>query len=111
MEFRNGADSAEQSLRHAALARIGKNIVQVLLHTAIAREIGVDKFRGFLLLDAQLLREAEWRKAVYDAEIDGLGGAAVLPILRHRPHAENFLRPPRVDVFPVAECLDEHRVA
>src|SRR5713101_3812099 len=110
IDFRNRADSSEQSPRHAGLARLGKNIVQVLLHAAIAREIGVDEFRGFLLLDAQLLREPEWGKAVNDAEVDGLGGAAVLRILRHWPHAENFLRRPRVDVFTVAESLDQHGV-
>ena len=55
-----------------------------------------------------MLREPEWRKSVDDAEIDGLRGAAVFRVLRHRPHTENLLRRPRVDIFPVAEGRDEH---
>src|SRR5258708_1717703 len=110
MDSRSRRDSSEKSLPHAALARLGKNIVQVLLHAAIAREIGADEFRGFFLIDSQLLREPEGRKAINDAEVDGLGGAAVLRSLRQRPHAEDFLRRPRVDVFTVAESLDEHGV-
>src|SRR5437899_4376677 len=37
IDLRNWPDSAEQSLRYAGLARLGKDLVQVLLHAAIAR--------------------------------------------------------------------------
>src|SRR5260370_7241394 len=106
MDFRKRADPSEQSLRHAGLARLSKNIVQVLLHAAIAREIGVDKFRGLLLLDPQLLREPEWRKTVNDAEVDGLGGAAMLRVLRHRAYPETFLRLPPLNVSPLPQVCD-----
>src|SRR6267378_74141 len=39
VDFRNRADSSKQSLRHAGLAGLRKNIVKVLLDSSIAREI------------------------------------------------------------------------
>ena len=66
--------------------------------------------RGFLLVDAELLREAERRQAVDDAEVDGLGGAAMLGVLRHGPDAENFLGGARVNVLAGAKCFDQHGV-
>ena len=43
------------------LAHFGEAVVEILLHAAIAREIGVDELRGFFRVDAELLRQAEGR--------------------------------------------------
>ena len=58
----------------------------------------------------RLLRQAERREAVDDAEVDDLGGAAMLGGLRHRADAENFLRGARVDVLAGAKGFDQHGV-
>jgi len=81
-----------------------RNTVQILLHSTIAHEIGINEFRRFFCSIPKLLREPEWRQAVNNAEVDGFGGAAVLCILRHRPYAEHFLRGPRVDILPLRKA-------
>ena len=64
-------------------------------------------FAASFCVDAELLGEAEGRKAVNHAEIDDFGDAAMLARLRERRDAENFLRGARVDVFAAAESFDQ----
>src|ERR1700674_1696647 len=99
-----------QRARYTGLARFGKRTLEILLHTAIASEIGGDELRGFLLVDAKLRREAERRLPVDDAEIDRFSRAAMLGVLRHWPDAEYLRGGARVDVLSGAEGLDQHGV-
>ena len=91
-------------------ARFGDLAVEEFLHAAIAFEIFGDEFRGFFLVNAELLGEAEGGKAVNHAEIDDFGDAAMLAGLRERRDVENFLRGARVDVFAAAESFDQHGI-
>src|SRR5208337_4052646 len=110
IDFRDWPDSAEKGFRHTGLASFDEHIVQVLLHAAVAREIGVDELRGFLLPDSQLLREAERREPVDDAKVDRFCRAAVLRGLRQWPNAKNFLGCPRMNVLAIAKRFQQHRV-
>src|SRR5205807_3137534 len=85
----NRPDSSEHCLGHSCLAGFGENVVQVFLHAAIPREIGIDELRRFFLFDAQLLRETERGKSVNNSKVDGLGGAAMLRSLPERAHPED----------------------
>jgi hypothetical protein len=53
-------------------------LVHVALDAGEAREVAVDVVARRLLLDAQALRQAERAHAVDQAEVDGLGIAALL---------------------------------
>ena len=101
----NRANSSEQRLCYACLARFGKHVVQIFLHASVPREISIDKLRRFFLLDAQLLRETERREAINDSEVDGLRCSAMVRGLRQWADAEDFLRRARMDVLAVAKRL------
>jgi len=107
VDFGDGTDSSEESLGCFGLAGFDEDAVQVVLHPTVTREIGTDKLCGFLLGDPELLSQPESRQTIDDAEIDGLGGSAVLGGLRHGPDAKDFLGRSRVDVFAAAEGLDK----
>src|SRR5271169_4296096 len=64
-------DLAPEDRHHEALlARALLRAVRIVADARIAREVGLDVFRGLALGNAELAREAEWADAVDDAEID-----------------------------------------
>ena len=110
IDFRDLADAPEHSFGDAGLARFGDLTVEKFFHAAIALEIFGDEFGGFFLVNVELLREAERRKAVNHAEIDDFRDAAMLARLREWRHVKNFLRGARVDVLSAPESFCQHRI-
>src|SRR5208282_4443543 len=110
LNLRHGTDAAEERAGEAGLAHLLEVAVEILLHTAVAREIGGDEFRRFAPFDAELPGQSERGKPVDNAEIDGLGRAAVLRRLRQRPDAEYFFRGARVNILAALEGFQEHGI-
>src|SRR5579872_5345823 len=110
IDFGNRADAAEHGARDAGLARFGDLAFEIFFDAAVAVEVSGDEFRGFFLVDLQILREAKGGEAVDDAEINYFGGAAMLGSLGKGRDVENFLCGARVNVLGAAKGFDENRV-
>src|SRR5579864_5846039 len=110
IDFWNGTDAAEHRARDAGLAGFGDLAFEIFFNAAVTVEIGGDEFRGFFLVNLQILRQAEGGESIDDAKVDDFGGAAMLGRLGKGRDVENFLRRARVNVLGAAKSFDENRV-
>ncbi len=92
-------------------ARLLQRVIDERAHAAVFLEVRIDESLGFLGVDAELLRQSERRESVHDAEVHGLGPAAMLGVNHQRRHAEHLRRGQGVNVFAGAESLHQQRVA
>jgi hypothetical protein len=106
----DGTHPPEERRNFHVTPRLIERAVSELSHPAVLFEVGSDELRRFFLVDADLLRMPERREPVHDAEIDGLGPAAVLGGDLFTRHAENLRRSERMNVFPGAVGLDQQLV-
>jgi len=106
----NRPDAAEQSGDFLILARFFENAVDEGADAGVLFEVGIDKLAGFALLDAQILREAEWRQAIDDSEVNHLRLATVIGGDHERRNAEDLGRGEGVNVVTAAEGFDQQRV-
>src|SRR6185437_15340106 len=83
--------SAEHRLDVAFAARLLARALHVTAYTRVAREVQVDVILGRAARHAELTRQAEGRHAVDEAEVDGLGRAALIGRDRLERQAE-YLR-------------------
>src|SRR5271165_973670 len=103
-------DASEERGDLKLAARLLEGAVDELAHACVLFEVGVDEALGLFLVDADLLREPEGRESVDDAEVDGLGAAAVLGVNHKRRHAEDLRGGEGVDVVAAAVGFDQQRV-
>ena len=73
-------------------------------------EVGVDELLRRLLRHADVLRERERALAVEQRVVDHLGDAAKIVRVAAAVGAEDLQRRPLVEVGPLAERVDEHRI-
>src|SRR5579883_838269 len=109
-DFRNWAATAKKGAGKAAATDLLEATVEIFFYAVISLEIGGNEFRGFFLIDLQILRQAKRRQAVDNSEVDHFRRTAMLGGLRHRADAEDLLRGARVNVLSRAESLDEHGI-
>ena len=101
--------AAEQRGDEARLAGLLAHAVHVVPDTGIALEVGVDIGLGLGPLDAEVVRQAEGRDAVDDAEVDRLGLAPDHGVHALDRHAEDLAGGDRVDVLALVEGLLQGR--
>ena len=105
------AAPAENRRDEALFLGLGNHIVHILLHLGVGCEIAVDNLFGLLAGNLQPLAQAEGRNAVDDAEIGGLGAAALLGGHFVEGFVEQFGGRRGVDVLAVGKGRDQRFVA
>ena len=84
------ANPAEERVDPLFSARLFKQPIDVAAHSAVACEVCFDVEPGYVLLNAQLLRQSKGGDSVHDAEIDGLGTITRLFVHRCGRNAVGF---------------------
>ena len=74
----DGADAAVEGFYFQVAAGFFESLVDEGADACVFFEIVGDELFGFGGLDAEILRQAEGREAVDDAEVDDFGGAAMV---------------------------------
>ncbi len=84
--------------------------VDELAHARVLFEVSVDEALSLFLVDADLLRKPERRESIDDAEVHGLGAAAMLAVDFAGGHAEDLRGGEGMYVVAAAVGLDQQRV-
>ena len=92
------------------LARLLARALHVIAHAGVAAEVERDVVLRLAAPDPQLARQAERAHAVHQAEVDGLGGAALVGGDLLQLAAEHFRRRRLVDVGAGFERAHQARV-
>jgi len=90
VDLRQVQPPPEHGLDVAVLVRLGAGAVHERLHPRVAGEVQVDVLLGSAAFDLELLRQAECRHAVDEAEVDCLGRAAQVVSHGLRRHPEHL---------------------
>ena len=98
---------AEQGLDIALLPGQRPGFVHILLHSRVTLEIPVYILLGLAAAQVQLLRQAEGRHAVYEAEVDGFGLAPLVPAHLVQADLEHLRRGRPVHVQAILERLKQ----
>ena len=103
--------AAKEGLDVPLFVRHGNTLVHVLLHLRIGSEVPVNQLLRLGARDVQSACQSERGDTVHDAEIGGLGNAALVGGHLGEGDAEDFGRSRRMDVHAVAERVDKMGVA
>ena len=107
MDIRNPSASAEDGLDKASFLGLLDALIEKLPDTLISLVVLLDEFVGFGGADAQAAGQAEGGLAVDDAEINGLGLAALVRADMVQIDAEDLAGYEAMDVLVVGEGLAE----
>ena len=100
----DGADAAELGADELVAADGFEGAVDEGADAGVTLEVLLDVGAGLALVDAELRGEAEGRDAVDDAEVDGLGAVARLPVELGDGDAEDLGGGEGVDVLGCSVC-------
>ncbi len=109
-DFRQPEAAAEYGLDIALVARAGTGLFHVAGDARIAREVAVHVGLRRGAVDADLFRQAEGAHAVDQAEVDRLGGTALLAGHLDRRQAEDFAGGGAMHVLALGEGFQQARV-
>ncbi len=98
---------AEHRFDVTVLVRLPPGAIHVGPHAGVAGEVAVDVALGLVAADAQLARQPESGHAIDEAEVDGLGGPALVSGHAGRFDAEHLGGGGLVDVLVSRECLEQ----
>ncbi len=107
IDLRQVQPPTEQRLDIALLGGLGAGALHVGEHAGVAGEIAVDVLLRLLSADVDLLGQAEGAHAVDQAEVDGLGAAALVVADLLQRYAEHLGRRGAVHVQIVLERVQE----
>ena len=105
-QLRQVAPAAEKRRDIAVGLGLCDDAVHIGAHAVVLGKIAVHVRLGLALEHADVLREAEGRDAINNAEIDGFGVRALQRRDLVERHAEHLRRRDGVDVLPAAEGRD-----
>ena len=110
-DFRQVEAAAEQGFHVALFRGLGAGFFHVAFYAGVAFEVQVDVVLGFLARQAQLFGETKGAHAVDQAEVDGLGVAAVVVADLVQALAPHFCGGGAVNIQAFFEGIGEALVA